>query len=124
MKLTELQKQTISRKPFQLENNNIMYSGKTKKERTILGQFFTPANLTIQILEKLNCSYEEFISSIILDPTSGSGNLLAAALILGVNPNNIYGVEIDEEMAELCKDRLNKLCKALNKPEIKNEQIY
>lgn len=122
MKLTIEQKQVITEEFTTFKNK--MYAGKTKKERNTLGQFFTPAPLTIQILEKLNCSYEEFISSAILDPTSGSGNLLAAALLIGANPKNVYGNEIDDTMVGLCRERLNAICDSLNKPHIQDHQIF
>ena len=96
-----------------------MYAGKTKKERQELDQFFTPANLTIKMLEALDCTYEEFLDSDIIDPTSGSGNLLAAALIIGVDPHRVFGNEYDATMVKLCRERL----KAIN-PEVKDWQIH
>lgn len=107
MTLTEKQKQAIIHEFNAFKDK--MYAGKTKKERENLGQFFTPANLTIQILEALNCTQEEFINSDILDPTSGSGNLLAAAIIVGVNPTRVFGNEYDNHMVRACKNRLKSI---------------
>ena len=83
---------------------NIQYGSKTKEERQKLGQFFTPPELSIQMLEK----YED-LSGNILDPTVGCGGLLAAAVIAGANPRNCFGIELDPETAVLCRDRLAKL---------------
>lgn len=101
-----------------------MYAGKTKKERRELDQFFTPADLTIKMLEALDCTYEEFLDSDILDPTSGSGNLLAAALIAGADSDKVFGNEYDATMVKLCRERLNKVCDILGKPHIQDWQIH
>ena len=107
MILTEKQKQAITFE-FNIFRDN-MYAGKTKEEREDLGQFFTPADLTIQILEALGCTYEEFLDSDVIDPTSGSGNLLAAAVIVGVCPSRIFGNEYDPKMVVACQDRLKTI---------------
>lgn len=122
MYLTEEQKSAIS---LEFETFvDSMYAGKTKKERQELDQFFTPADLTIKMLEALDCTYEEFLDSDIIDPTSGSGNLLAAALIIGVDSDKVFGNEYDETMIKLCRERLNKVCDILGKPHIKDWQIH
>jgi type I restriction-modification system DNA methylase subunit len=107
MYLTEEHKAAIK-----LEFNSFvhsMYAGKSKEERQQLDQFFTPAELTIEILEALDCTYEEFLDSDVIDPTSGSGNLLAAALIIGVDPSRVFGNEYDVTMVELCRKRLQSI---------------
>ena len=96
-----------------------MYAGKAKKERQELDQFFTPADLTIKMLEALDCTYEEFLDSDIIDPTSGSGNLLAAALIIGADPHRVFGNEYDATMVKACRERL----KAIN-PKVRDWQIH
>ena len=122
MYLTEEQKSAIS---LEFETFvDSMYAGKTKKERQELDQFFTPADLTIKMLEALDCTYEEFLDSDIIDPTSGSGNLLAAALIIGADPHRVFGNEYDATMVKACRERLNKVCDLLNKPHIKDWQIH
>ena len=107
MYLTEEQKSAI-----RLEFTSFvdgMYAGKSKEERQRLDQFFTPAELTIQLLEALDCTYEEFLDSDIVDPTSGSVNLLAAALLIGANPNRVFGNEYDPVMVDLCRQRLKTI---------------
>ena len=122
MYLTEEQKSAIS---LEFETFvDSMYAGKTKEERQELDQFFTPADLTIKMLEALDCTYEEFLDSDIIDPTSGSGNLLAAALIIGADPHRVFGNEYDATMVKACRERLNKVCDLLNKPHIKDWQIH
>ena len=81
------------------------YAGKDKKERQKLGQFFTPPQLTIKMLEKFDTIKDKDI----LDPTVGSGNLLAAAIIAGADPKRCYGIELDPEVLEIAKKRLGKL---------------
>lgn len=78
------------------------YAGKDKTERQKLGQFFTPPQLTIKMLEK----FESIKNKTILDPTCGAGGLLAAAIIAGANPKLVYGIEIDEAVLDIAKKRL------------------
>ena len=64
MYLTEEQKSAIN---VEFETFvDSMYAGKTKKERQELDQFFTPADLTIKMLEALDCTYEEFLEEIMV----------------------------------------------------------
>lgn len=83
---------------------NIQYGTKSKEERQKLGQFFTPPELSIQMLEKF-----DNLDGNILDPTIGCGGLLAAAVIAGADPRKCFGIELDLEVALLCRDRLAKL---------------
>jgi len=122
MNLTDKQKEDIITEFNSFKDK--MYAGKSKKEREELGQFFTPADMTIQMLEQLECTFEEFLDSDIIDPTSGSGNLLAAALILGVDSQRVFGNEYDYTMVALCRDRLNQVCDMLGKPHIQDWQIH
>lgn len=83
----------------------IQYVGKDKKERQKIGQFFTPPQLTIKMLEK----FESLEDKDILDPCLGAGNLIAAAIIAGADPSKCYGIELDPDVLELAKRRLAKL---------------
>jgi len=83
---------------------NVQYGAKSKEERQKFGQFFTPPELSIQMLEKF-----DNLDGNILDPTVGCGGLLAAAVIAGANPSKCYGIELDSVIALLCRDRLAKL---------------
>ena len=113
MKLSEEIKLEI-KKEFE-DFKHKMYDGKTLEERKKLDQFFTPPQVSIPLLENL-----ETVKGIdILDPTSGSGNLLAAALIIGVDPHRVFGNEYDATMVKACRERL----KAIN-PEVKDWQIH
>ena len=82
------------------------YAGKTLKERQELGQFFTPPELTVKLLEKLDIKEDETL----LDPCLGAGGLLAAAIVLGkVKPENCYGIELDQKILDIAKERLGRL---------------
>lgn len=89
MKISDEIKQRIQEEYDQWVD--IQYGTKTKEERQKLGQFFTPPELTIQMLEKF-----EDLTGNILDPTVGCGGLLAAAIIAGADPNKCFGIELDE----------------------------
>ena len=118
MKLSEEIKLEI-KKEFE-EFKHKMYDGKTLEERKKLDQFFTPPQVSIPLLENL-----ETVKDIdILDPTSGSGNLLAAALIAGADSDKVFGNEYDQRMVNACKERLNKVCDMLGKPRIQEWQIH
>ena len=84
---------------------NEQYGDKSLEERRKLGAFFTPPELTIKMIEK----FETLENKTILDPTCGTGNLLAACVIAGANPTLIYGNEYDPTFVQLCKKRLSKL---------------
>ena len=84
---------------------NEQYGSKTLEERRKLGAFFTPPELTIKMIEK----FETIENKTILDPTCGTGNLLAACVIAGANPTLVYGNEYDPTFVDLCKKRLAKL---------------
>ena len=81
-----------------------MYADKSLAERQDFGQFFTPPELTIQMLEKF-----ENLDDDILDPCCGSGNLLAAAIMAGADHKRIYGIELDAEIHKIAVERLGKL---------------
>jgi hypothetical protein len=117
MKLSKETKQLI-RKEYE-EFKELMYAGKSLKERQELDQFFTPPEISIRLIEELSD-----LSGNVLDPTSGSGNLLAAALIAGADSDKVFGNEYDETMIKLCRERLNKVCDMIGKPHIKDWQIH
>ena len=103
MKLSEEIKLKI-KKEFE-DFKHKMYDGKTLEERKKLDQFFTPPQVSIPLLENL-----ETVKGIdILDPTSGSGNLLAAALIAGADPQRVFGNDYDAAMVKLCRERIRTI---------------
>ena len=117
MKLSKETKQLI-RKEYE-EFKELMYANKSLEERQELDQFFTPPEISIKLIEELSD-----LSGNVLDPTSGSGNLLAAALIAGADSDKVFGNEYDATMVKLCRERLNKVCDILGKPHIKDWQIH
>ena len=82
-----------------------LWAGKTKEERQKLGQFATPPPLTIKMLEK----FDSLDGKDVLDPALGAGGLIAAAIIAGADPKRCYGIEIDEEVLDIARERLAKL---------------
>lgn len=83
------------------------YCGKSLEERRNLDAFFTPPELTIQMIENFSCNSLE--GKTILDPACGSGNLLAACIIAGADPTKVYGNEFDSTFVRLAQERLSKL---------------
>ena len=81
-----------------------MYANKTLSERQDFGMFFTPPELTIKMLEKF-----QDLKGSVLDPTCGAGNLLAAAIMAGADPKLVYGIELDTEILEIARSRLEVL---------------
>lgn len=102
MTLSEEVKQSIIEEYKEWEEHQ--YGGRTKKERQELGQFFTPPELTIQMIEKF-----EDLEGTILDPTCGCGGLLVACILAGADPLKVYGIELDQEILKLAQERLSKL---------------
>lgn len=73
--------------------------------RDELGQFYTNPTLCAQMIEKFDSVEDD-----ILDPTAGSGNLLAACIMAGADPKRIYANELDAEICEkILRPRLSKL---------------
>jgi tRNA G10 N-methylase Trm11 len=120
MILSEEVKQKITEEFESFKNQ--MYAGKSQKERDKLGQFFTPAALSIQMIERFEV--ESLAGQKILDPTCGSGNLLAACLIAGADSDKVFGNELDSVMLVACRRRLNKICRDLGKPEIPYHHLH
>lgn len=82
------------------------YAGKTLEERQALGAFFTPPELTLKLLEKLDTKPDDTL----LDPCLGAGGLLAAAIISGkVKAENCYGIELDPDILQVARRRLGAL---------------
>ena len=80
---------------------NSQYGDKSLEERQKLGAFFTPPELSIQMIEKF-----DNLDGTILDPCAGAGGLLAACIIAGADPKKIYANEYDKDILEVCKNRL------------------
>ena len=81
-----------------------LWAGRTKEERSKLGQFATPPPLTIKMLEKF-----DNLDGNVLDPCLGAGNLIAAAIIAGADPSKCYGIELDPAVHKVAQLRLSKL---------------
>src|SRR5574344_1302965 len=81
-----------------------MYANKSLEDRQDLGQFFTPPELTIRMLEKF-----QDLADDILDPCCGAGGLLAATIMAGADPKRCYGIELDPDIWKIAVKRLGKL---------------
>ena len=80
-----------------------MYGVLTEKERKALGAFYTPPALVIKMIEKF-----ENLEGDIVDPCCGCGLLLSGVVIAGANPKKVYGIELNEGQAELCRNHLEQ----------------
>ena len=102
MKLTDEQINAIKEEHTKWKDS--MYANRTLSERKEFGQFFTPPDLSIKMLEKFENS-----DGTVLDPCCGAGNLLAAAIFAGFKPDNIYGIELDPDILQIAIERLSLL---------------
>lgn len=83
-----------------------------KTKRTELGQFYTPGEICVKMIEKFN--WDTLAGKTILDPTVGSGNLLIACLIAGADIDKLYGNEYDSDVIPTCRKRISEAFKILN----------
>ena len=122
-KLTDEQKLNIKNILDSKEFKSDLYEGLPQERRKALGQFYTPSDLVIKMLEKLDwCN--NLSGKNILDPSCGSGNLLIGCLAAGADSDKLFGNEYDEIAVELCRTRLNRACDILHKPHIRFWQIH
>lgn len=102
MKLSAEIKEAIKKEYNEFKES--MYAGKSLAERQELDQFFTPPEISILLIEELSD-----LTGNILDPTCGSGNLLAACLIAGADPDKVFGNDYDLVMVKECRARLQRI---------------
>ena len=86
------------------------------KNRRKYFQCFTNPKESLKMLKLLTN-----LNGTIFDPTMGSGNLLAAAIIAGADPKKVYGNEIDPDIYVMTVERLTKL--GVPKENLKNGDI-
>lgn len=122
MILTEEVKESIINILGSKEFTSDLYEGLDKKKRAELGMVYTPASICIKLIESFSC--DTLAGRVILDPACGSGNLLIACLIAGADSNKVYGNEYDLTAVKLCRRRVNRACKLLGKPYIKDWQVH
>lgn len=99
------------------------YASNQLKERKDLGQFFTPSILCAKMLAKLSKVKEAYLDEEgnvkeenpkitgepLFDPTAGCGNLLAAGIAIGWDPEWIYANELDPKIHEVLVEGLTSL---------------
>lgn len=77
------------------------YTTEDKKERQKLGQFFTPPELVIKMIENFSN-----LDGTVFDPCAGSGNLIIGAILAGADPTKCFANEIDPAQYEILKKNL------------------
>ena len=102
MKLDEETKQNIINEFEQWKQKT--YGNLTDKQRKELGAFHTPPLLTIKMIEKF-----DDLEGNILDPTAGSGNLIAGCILAGADPKLCYANELDPSIYKVLVERLTSL---------------
>lgn len=105
MQLTEEQKMHIIEEASQWRVHQ--YCSKPQEVLQELDAVFTPPSVVIKMIEKFSC--DSLKGQTILDPTCGSGNLLAACVIAGADPEKVFGNEFDSDFVKLAQERLSKL---------------
>ena len=122
MKLSEEVKQKIVSILDSEEFMSDLYEGLSEARRKKLGMVYTPPKICIQLIEMFEC--DTLTGRNILDPACGSGNLLIACLIAGADSDKIYGNEFDPTAVALCRTRVNRACRLLGKPYIRDWQVH
>lgn len=86
------------------------YANNDKNKRKELGQYYTPPNLIMNLLEKFDYNSDDFKNKKIIDPTSGAGGLLIGCFYAGTNIENLYGIELDKNILEsVCWKRFDRI---------------
>lgn len=86
------------------------YASNSKNKRKELGQFYTPPDLIMSLLDKFDYNSDDFKNKKIIDPTSGAGGLLIGCYYAGANIENLYGIELDKNILEnVCWKRLDRI---------------
>lgn len=88
-----------------------------ENERKKLGQVWTPYDIVVKLMDKIDVEIWEDETKTCLDPTMGAGNIVIGILYRRIveqkqNPvvalSNTYGVELDEKTCEYAKKRIGK----------------
>src|SRR5258706_492951 len=69
------------------------------------GIYYTPVDI---VNDLLTFKKDELENKTFCDPCCGSGNFLVRALELGINPENIFGFDIDPIAVEIAKKRIHE----------------
>ncbi len=88
---------------------NASDTGLTGEQIKDLGAVYTPMELVNKMLDSLDYDWNQDhrkSNKTFLDPTSGNGQFILGIAMRGVQPKNIYGVDIVPENIEHSKERL------------------
>lgn len=66
------------------------------------GIYYTPAEIITDMLDGISINE----TTTFCDPSCGSGNFIIEALKMGINPENIYGFDIDQNAVAITKKRI------------------
>lgn len=100
MKISD-DKKAIIEEEFEFYKEQMYANFNNKEERQKFGAFYTPAKLSIQMVEKF-----DNLDGTILDPCVGHGALLMTAILAGANPLNCYGIELNPDTLKQCRKHL------------------
>lgn len=101
IELTDLVKEKIDQ--GNIENLASEYeSSLSNSHRNKEGVYYTPKEVISDMLKNVEITSE----TTFLDPCCGSGNFIIEALERGVNPENIYGFDVDPNAVEITKKRI------------------
>ena len=70
------------------------------------GIYYTPQYIVEDMLKSVN----ETDNKLFLDPCCGSGNFIIEAIKKGIAPQNVYGLDVDENAVAITKKRIKDLC--------------
>lgn len=98
-----LSKETKKKITEQLSKYVNDYAHQDEKERQKNGQFFTPPELVIKMIEKFS-----HLDGKVLDPCAGSGNLIIGCILAGADPKKCYANELDPAQYAILKKNLTE----------------
>jgi site-specific DNA-methyltransferase (adenine-specific) len=94
------------------EDEEFHYSEDRDERVKDTGEVFTPPELVNKMLNELDYDWNQDplkSGKTFLDPTCGSGNFLVEIAKRGIQPKNIYGVDLMPDNVEITHKRLRKI---------------
>ena len=92
------------------KETNLIYSEDRDSRVGDSGEVFTPYELIEKMYGNLDYDFQNHDhTKTFLDPTMGTSNFLVMLAALGIDPKNIYGVDIMEDNVKISKERLTEI---------------